>query len=216
MTRGQKPATIGKRDQRLLATVGDAALGMAHELGNLLGALQLRMQILDQNPACRQVQGKNLDAMGRILSEASALVQQVQALGMSSSDVVSKDDGSQAVDLHQTVTEAIRLAGNGMRLQARKAGVDLRIEQALGRLPRVHGVPAEIRRTLVDLLIDARDALPRGGTIRVVGKRTANAVTLRIEDQRGKLAARTPTPTRARRELRLPVSRGRTGARSRS
>jgi hypothetical protein len=43
------------------------------------------------------------------------------------------------------VAEAIQLAGDGLRVQARRAGVELRIENAVGRLPPVRGVPEDIR-----------------------------------------------------------------------
>jgi hypothetical protein len=73
MTRGRK---------QVAGSVGEVALSTAHELGNVLGALQLRLQILDGDPACRRAQRKNLDAMKRILEEANTLVRRVQSLGV--------------------------------------------------------------------------------------------------------------------------------------
>lgn len=181
---------------------GEVALGMAHEIGNLMGALSLRLQILQQNPACRETQGRNLDAMSRILDEAQNLLQRVRALGKETPTSRSSPGEPPLVNVQRTVAEAIQLAGNGLRLRARRAGVQLRIEQALGRLPDVPGAPADIRRTLVRLLIGAGQSFPKGGTIRVVGRKAADAVILRIEAGRGTQ----PVRGRASRppELRLP------------
>ncbi len=183
---------------------------MAHEIGNQLGALQLRLQLLKQDAACRQAQGRNLEAMENILNEANELVQRVHLLAMAT--LVSLPDGGEhsLVDLQQVVAEAIQLAGNGLRLQARRAGIELRIENAVGRLPPVRGVPEDIRRALVKLLLGARRAFPRGGTIRVVGRRAAEAVILRVEDARRARGTR-QSGKRAPLELRLPRAAAKPG-----
>jgi signal transduction histidine kinase len=181
-------------------------LGIAHEIGNQLGALQLRLQMLKQDAACRQAQGRNLEAMESILNEASELVQRAHILGMTT--LVSPPEGGDhsLVDLQQVVAEAIQLVGNGLRVQARRAGIELRIENAVGRLPPARGVPEDIRRALVNLLLGARQAFPRGGTIRVVGSRAAEAVILRIEDSRRKRGTRQSGQAGAPLELRLPCA----------
>jgi signal transduction histidine kinase len=193
----------------------EVALGMAHELGNMLGALQLRLQILRQNPACRKAQGRNLEAMARILEEANDLVQRVQALGMGTPLSRSTSGEAPLVNVKRTVAEAIQLAGDGLRLRARRAGVQLRIQQALGRLPDVPGAPEDIRRTLVGLLIGAGQSFPKGGTIRVVGRKAADAVILRIEAARGTQPVRGRGQASRPLELRLPRAAPKPG-RSRS
>jgi signal transduction histidine kinase len=179
---------------------------MAHEIGNQLGALQLRLQLLKEDPSCRQAQGRNLEAMEKILNEANELVQRVQVLGMAT--LVSLADGAEhsLVDLEQMVAQAIQLAGNGLRLKSRRAGIELRIENAVGRLPPVRGVPEDIRRALVNLLLVARQAFPRGGTIRLVGRRAADMIVLRVEDPRRMRGARQSGRAGAALELRLPCA----------
>jgi signal transduction histidine kinase len=179
---------------------GQVALGMAHEIGNFLGALSLRLQILQQNPACRKAQARNLDAMARILEQANDLVQRVQALGMETPLPRSTSGEPPLVNVQRTVAEAIQLAGDGLRLRARRAGAQLRIEQAPGRLPDVPGAAADIRRALVRLLIGAGQSFPNGGTIRVVGRKAADAVILRIQPGRGtlRLPRAAPKPRRSR------------------
>jgi hypothetical protein len=50
-----------------------------HELGNTLGALQLRLEIVINDSTCMWAQGANLEAMTRIVAEAQALVHRLQA-----------------------------------------------------------------------------------------------------------------------------------------
>jgi hypothetical protein len=176
---------------------------MAHEIGNLMSALQLRLQIVQQNSVSREAQGRNLDAMSRILDEAQSLLQRVQALSPGTPLSRSAPGEQPLVNVQRTVAEAIQLAGNGLRLRARRSGVQLQIEQALGRLPDVPGTPADIRRTLVRLLIGAGKAFPNGGTIRVVGRKAA-AVILRIEAARGTQLVRGRGQSSRPLELRLP------------
>ena len=194
---------------------GEVALGMAHEVGNLLAALELRLQILQQSAECRAAQGRNLDAMARILEEANDLLQRAQALALETPPAGAVPDGPGLVNVQRALAEAIQLAGSGLRLRARRAGVRLRIEQMLDGLPDVPGAPAAIRQTLVGLLIGAGRSLPEGGTIRVVGRRAAGAVVLRFEDGRGARLNGRSGRTGAPLELRLPyVARKRTRSRS--
>jgi signal transduction histidine kinase len=203
MTRTRKRPSSNGRPPKPPAIPGEVTLGMAHEIGNLLGALQLRLQVIAQDPVCHQAQGLNFTSIDRILEEANEWVQRVQALALPAPRTLS--NGAQGlVDLNQAVAEAIKLAGSGMRLQARRAGFVLRVVQAPGRLPVVRGVPADIRRELVDLLLRAGKAFPRGGTMRVAARRTGNAVIVRVENPGGQLA-----------QVRLGIAPARTG-RSRS
>jgi|tagenome__1003787_1003787.scaffolds.fasta_scaffold20966777_2 hypothetical protein len=50
-----------------------------HELGNALGAVQLRLEIVINDSTCMWAQGANLEAINRIVAEAQTLVHRLQA-----------------------------------------------------------------------------------------------------------------------------------------
>ncbi len=62
---------------RIRSTPSPAAR-TAHDLGNALGALRLRLDIVANDSTCVWAQGGNLQAMTRILAEAQALVHRLQ------------------------------------------------------------------------------------------------------------------------------------------
>ena len=59
----------------------------------------------------------------------------------------------------------------------------MKVEIALARLPRIRANPGDLRRVFVNLLENARAAMPRGGTVRVVGGMEAGAVRVDVTDE---------------------------------
>ena len=57
------------------------------------------------------------------------------------------------------------------------------IEVEVPPLPRVHGTATDLRYVVIDLLLNARDAMPRGGTIRVRGVTANTKVVITVEDE---------------------------------
>ena len=55
----------------------DRTRELRHDLGNALGALRLRVQIVNADPTCRAAQGKNLDAIERIVKRSMELFAQL-------------------------------------------------------------------------------------------------------------------------------------------
>jgi signal transduction histidine kinase len=157
--------------------LGEVALGVAHDVNNIIGALQLRVEVLAHDPACVASQSQNIAALQRIAEDAGRLVSRLQSLAR------PRGEDDQMLDLRQVVMEAAEIAGSGLALRARQAGIELRIEAELGPLPKVRGNADDIRNIVVNLLINAKDAMPAGGVIRVSGESTAREVVIRVEDQ---------------------------------
>lgn len=157
--------------------MGELALGVAHDVNNILGALQLRLQVLLRDEACQQAQGVNIQALARIVDEGSALVARLQSFARAESAAPGP------VDLNECIAGALEIADSGLRLRARDSGVRLSIEKDLGELPPVKGVAQEFRHVFVNLLINARDAMPKGGRIRVAATTTPSSVLVRVEDE---------------------------------
>lgn len=64
MSQGRRPRTAGDT---------------AHELCNVVGALQLRFGVLRSDPTCRWAQQENIEAMGGLLTQAMKLARTIEA-----------------------------------------------------------------------------------------------------------------------------------------
>lgn len=171
-------------EQERLRSLGGLAFGIAHDLNNILAALRLRVGILLKEPACMSAQERNLRAMDRILCDGSRLLSRLQNFDRAEDAVIG------AVDLGETLRAAVEIAQSGLRLRAAETGVQVRIRCDDTPLPRVRGVSDEMRHMFVNLLINARDAMPRGGTVTV---RTevlqGDTVEVKLEDEGGGISA---------------------------
>src|SRR5439155_21164274 len=71
----------------------------------------------------------------------------------------------------------------GIEGQSSLDGAPIRIQTALPELPRVPGIVSDLRHVIVNLLLNARDAMPRGGTIRMTAEHQGKRVVLKVLDE---------------------------------
>jgi signal transduction histidine kinase len=154
-----------------LASIGLLAAGVAHEVNTPLTGISSYIQmLLDDLPA----------------DDARAgLLRKVERQVFRASDIVNgllnfSRGGDQAfhpTDLNAAVEEAIGLFEPHLR------NTRILLERDLAPdLPPVRGIRREIQQVVVNLLLNARDAMQRGGTIRVSTRCSGSGVELLIAD----------------------------------
>jgi signal transduction histidine kinase len=165
---------VDTRAQRIRA-VGELAAGLAHDLRNTLGGLQLRVRIAAQE-ARTEAQRENLAVVGRVLGDAVASLGRLQDLARG-----RRGRGAGKADLREVISDAAAL----LRSQPR-----LRVAAKLPELPLVKGSAAELKHVFLGLLLNARDAMPRGGLVRIAARRARGRVVVTVADQGRGIAAR--------------------------
>jgi len=141
--------------QERLAAVGQLAGGIAHDFNNILvpiiGYAELGlMELSPDDPLYADLQRIN-DAANR----AAALIRQI--LAFSRKQVLE----TKPLNLNEVVVEFEKM------LQ-RLIGEDINLKTILApELPPVQADPAQIEQILMNLAVNARDAMPRGGTLAI-------------------------------------------------
>ena len=135
--------------------VGRLAGGIAHDFNNLLMAIMLNLDMVrDQLPNAHPVRGE-LDEIGEASRRARDLIHQL--LAFSGRQVLKP----QAVRLNRVVQEIERLL-------RRTIGEDITLDVVLSE---EHGVvhvdPGQMGQVILNLVVNARDAMPEGGRVRV-------------------------------------------------
>lgn len=166
-------------EQEHLHALGEMAAGLAHDLNNTLDAMRLRLELIQRDASFSVRQQPSLDALVRIVSDASLRVQRLQAFSRQE----PTPEGAEEVHLADLVRDALEVLVGDIEQRAASEGLTVRIESRVPRLPPVRGPAVELRYVLINLLLNARDAMPRGGTIRVRGARRDDAVVLTVEDE---------------------------------
>jgi len=138
---------------RRLESIGELAGGIAHDFNNLLAVIlnntELAIEGVPEDSELRQELGEVYDAA----EYGSKLTRQL--LIFSKREVANRE----AVDLNEITTEM----GSLLR---RSLGERIDFDMQLADdLPRVMGDPSQLEQVLMNLVINARDAMPEGGRL---------------------------------------------------
>jgi signal transduction histidine kinase len=169
--------------ERRLAAMGELAAGIAHEINNPLGGLQNAVEDLRKPELAPARRTQYLDLLARGLARIGETVQRLRRF-------TPREAPFARVDLAALVRDALELVQH----RAARQGVQLAFEAEL--VPTVPGLLSEIGPALLNLLVNALDALEEGGTRDPRGKRievrlyaSANHVRLTVRDNGPGVAA---------------------------
>lgn len=144
-----------------MRAMGQMASGMAHHLNNLLAVSSGRIQLLLLRASDVELR-RQLDIARHAMDDAADVVRRVLEFSVTQPGV-----GDHRVDLNEVVREVIELARPRWHDEAQLRGRTIRIGQELGEVPTVAGDGSALREVVMNLLLNAVDALPKGGTITV-------------------------------------------------
>jgi C4-dicarboxylate-specific signal transduction histidine kinase len=137
-----------------------------------LSALAMRLSLLRQDTSLAVSQKQNADAMARILRTCTT------RLGTLRWFAIDPVDSADPVDLGDIVDGALEVVETLF-----DSARPVRAAVALPVLPTVKGCAAELCDVFVNLMINARDAMASGGTIRISGAIEPRYVMVAIEDE---------------------------------
>jgi PAS domain S-box-containing protein len=142
-----------------LAALGTMAAGIAHEMNNPLGIITTRIEVMLLDAEQQALPGQVLDDL-QVLHRAS---QRVARIAASLRSFARHSPGDRVpLDLNAVVDESVQL------LQKPLAADNIQIVTSLDRtLPTILGDASTLHQVLMNLLTNAREAMPGGGQIRL-------------------------------------------------
>ncbi len=144
-----------QRQTQKMEAVGLLAGGVAHDINNVLTAILGHATLLQHRLSADDDIRSDADEIVVAAQRASALTRQL--LAFSRRDVVQP----RPIDLSALVSELQRMVG-------RLIGEDVEVVTRLAPdLPAVKADPGQMEQVVLNLLVNARDALPFGGRIEV-------------------------------------------------
>ena len=141
--------------KKRLAALGEMAAGLAHEIRNPLGGIQLYTSMLSQDVADREESLKTVKKIAAGVQRLEALVGQVLQF---TRDIAAQ---SQPIDLARIVAQAVEDASKTM------SDRNLRCEVCGPSSLPGRGDPLLLGQALLNLLLNAAEAIEGGGTISV-------------------------------------------------
>jgi signal transduction histidine kinase len=152
-----------------LAAIGELAAGIAHEIKNPLQVLMLHLELVQA--------GRPLPNWIDMFSKQLKRLSDITLRLMNFSRNVSEEVATEPINVNKALEDIVMMVqhefeGNGIAM-------DLRFGE---ELPAVGGNANYLQQVFLNLLINARDAMPKGGTISITTSLTGYHVSVRIGD----------------------------------
>ncbi|MCB9867980.1 MAG: hypothetical protein H6816_15245 [Phycisphaerales bacterium] len=173
---------IGRmRDQMLekqkMAAVGQVAAGVAHEICNPLASISSVVQVLRRQRDLTPHAGQ-LDVIDRHIQRISQIVRQLIEMTRPATEAWAP------VDLRPVLDEVASM----LELNPQASGVTFAVDAPAG-LPLTYGCPEHLRQMVLNLALNALDAMPDGGTLKLSAEARDGDLIVEVGDTGGGIAA---------------------------
>jgi two-component system sensor histidine kinase HydH len=153
-----------------LSALGELSAGMAHEIRNPLGSIRGTAEILqdgiepsDPRYEFTRILIKEVDRLNRVVQNFLDFARPAEK-------------ERSAVDVGLLLREVLTLT----RLHAQKNGVKIELE--VGETPPVQANPEQIKQAFLNLILNALQAMPDGGTLTLAAETEEDRLRLRLSD----------------------------------
>lgn len=161
----------GLRKQDRLAALGKVVAGVAHEIRNPLNSIRLTLELLDRRLRKGMATGAEAEAAIGEIDRLDRILAQLLAFGRPTLTE------RRVRDLLSLVRSAVSMVQD----RAQRKRIFLTVEAAEGLAADVDG--PQIEQALINLLLNAIDASPAGGSVRVIAAAATSGVRISVVDQ---------------------------------
>ncbi|HEX6291618.1 MAG TPA: ATP-binding protein, partial [Herpetosiphonaceae bacterium] len=156
--------------------IADIAAGVAHDFNNLLGAILGNAQLIGLASTLDEAQelAKTIEMAAR---DAATIVRRIQVFTR------SRDSAERVpVNIHALIRSAVNIVRPRWRDEAQLRSITIDLSYELEPVDPVLGIEAELREVLVNLLINAVDAMPSSGPLVVGTRQQDDQVLIYVRD----------------------------------
>jgi two-component system, NtrC family, sensor kinase len=154
-----------------LTSIGLLAAGVAHEVNTPLAVISSYAQMLRKEMSPEDWRHRLLDKIAKQTFRASDIVNNL--LNFSRTNATEFTE----VDIHRVITDTVALLEHQLKSSRVRVEQELRAE-----CPITIGNAGKLQQVFLNLFVNARDAMPEGGELRIVTETMSSKIEIIVQD----------------------------------
>src|SRR6185503_17635172 len=159
-----------------LSALGELASGVAHDFNNTLAGILGRAQLLLDTRDRRTIEA-GLKIIIKTAKDGAKTVKRIQDFARQ-----RRDHDFQLVDVRQLLLDVGELTRPRWKNRAEAANIHIRLDLKCDCSELIMGDESELREVLVNLVFNAVDAMPQGGTLTLAARQLNGLVEISCHD----------------------------------
>ena len=167
--------------QERLSALGQLASGIAHDFNNALTPILGFSELLLARPEKlddKDVTKGHIEMINTAAQDAASVVARLREFYRKRDE----SDPLAPVSLEDIVGQSLSLTQSKWKDEAQAKGVTIRVETDLQESPPISANESELREALMNLMLNAVDAMPEGGTLAIRSRLDGDYVVLAVSD----------------------------------
>jgi len=146
------------RQAQKMESLGTLASGIAHDFNNILGIILGYTSVLEQATTQPEKLRRSVEAISKAVQRGAELVKQLLTFARKSDVVI------ESVNVNDVVEELFHMLRETF---PKMISFSMQLESAEGGLPSIQADRGQLYQALLNLCVNARDAMPSGGTLSI-------------------------------------------------
>src|SRR6266850_8417699 len=160
-----------------LSALGELASGVAHDFNNTLAGILGRAQLLLRTTNDPEKMKRGLDIIIKTAEDGAKTVKRIQDFARQ-----RRDHNFELVLVDQILTDASEITRPRWKNWAEASNIHINLDLQTGSKAKVMGDDSELREVLVNMVFNAIDAMPAGGTLSLSTQNVGESVVISIAD----------------------------------
>jgi len=154
-----------------LVTVGQLTAGVAHELNEPLGSILGFAQLIKKYGEINESVEKDIDKIVKASLHAREIIRKLMLFSR------QKTPEKTLFNINERIDDGLYL------LESRIRKSKIKLVKNLGEdLPQIKIDPGQLHQVLVNIVVNAIQAMPEGGTLTISTEKSINTITLKVKD----------------------------------
>ncbi|HEU5460568.1 MAG TPA: response regulator [Pyrinomonadaceae bacterium] len=159
-----------------LSALGELASGVAHDFNNTLAGILGRAQLLQRTNDPEKIK-RGLDIIIKTAEDGAKTVKRIQDFARQ-----RRDHDFELVSVDQILLDASEITRPRWKNCAEASNIHITVDLQVGSNAMVMGDDSELREVLVNMVFNAIDAMPEGGTLTLSTRTVNNSVVIKVVD----------------------------------